>query len=55
VTDRFELKVSPDAPEDVYELIVGLYNSETIKRLYVPSGVNTVVLGKIQVGSRQGM
>jgi hypothetical protein len=55
VTDRFDLTVSPDAPGDIYELVVGLYNSETVKRLYVPNGLNFVVLGKIQVGSDQGM
>jgi len=49
VTDRFELHISPDAPVDRYELLVGLYESKTIKRLKLSNGLDFVVLGKIDV------
>jgi len=49
VADEFDLRVSPDAPEDSYELIVGLYESATIERLSLPTGLDFVVLGKIAV------
>ncbi|MGB9880845.1 MAG: glycosyltransferase family 39 protein, partial [Anaerolineae bacterium] len=49
ITEVFELPVSPDAPEDDYQLIVGLYESATIQRLPLPNGLNFVVLGQIAV------
>jgi len=49
VMDIFDLQISPDAPEDNYDLVVGLYESRTVKRLALPSGVDFVVLGKIDV------
>nr|MBC7246133.1 hypothetical protein [Chloroflexota bacterium] len=52
VTDSFELRISPDAPEDNYQLIVGLYESATIRRLALPSGVDFAVLGQIDVRNR---
>jgi hypothetical protein len=52
VTDVFDLRVSPDAPLDTYQLIVGLYNSATVKRLKLPTGFDFVVLGQIEVGGR---
>jgi hypothetical protein len=52
VTDAFDLRVSPDAPLDSYQLIVGLYDSATVKRLKLPSGTDFVVLGQIEVGAR---
>ena len=52
VTDQFGLPISPDAPEDSYELVVGLYDSATIKRLKLPDGTDFVVLGKVEVKAR---
>lgn len=52
ITDAFELPISPDAPEDDYQLIVGLYESATIQRLELPNGLNFVVLGQIAVKRR---
>lgn len=49
ITDAFELHISPDAPEDNYQLIVGLYESTTIRRLPLPNGLDFVVLGQIAV------
>jgi hypothetical protein len=49
VTDIFDLQISPDAPEDSYDLVVGLYESKTVTRLALPTGVDFVVLGKIEV------
>jgi hypothetical protein len=49
VTDIFDLQISPDAPEDSYDLVIGLYESETVTRLALPSGRDFVVLGKIEV------
>ena len=52
VTDQFELPISPDAPEDSYGLVVGLYDLATIKRLKLPNGTDFVVLGKVEVKGR---
>jgi hypothetical protein len=49
VLDVFDLQISSDAPEDSYDLVVGLYESRTVTRLALPSGVDFVVLGKIEV------
>ena len=49
VTDIFDLQISPDAPADSYDLVVGLYDSKTVTRLALPSGLDYVVLGKIEV------
>jgi len=49
VTDIFDLQISPDAPADSYDLVVGLYDSKTVTRLALPSGLDYVVLGKIDV------
>jgi 4-amino-4-deoxy-L-arabinose transferase-like glycosyltransferase len=49
VEDAFEVHVSPDAPEDTYELLIGLYDSATVQRLGLPNGLNVVVLGRIAV------
>jgi len=49
VTETFDLKVSPDAPSDSYQLIVGLYHSVTVTRLKLASGLDYVVLGQIDV------
>jgi hypothetical protein len=51
VMDEFDLRIYPDAPEDIYELIVGLYESATVERLTLPTGSDHVVLGKIAVRS----
>jgi 4-amino-4-deoxy-L-arabinose transferase-like glycosyltransferase len=51
VMDEFDLRIYPDAPEDIYELIVGLYESATIERLSLPTGADSIVLGKIAVRS----
>jgi hypothetical protein len=52
VTDAFDLRVSPDAPTDSYQLIVGLYDSATVKRLKLSTGLDYIVLGQIDVGGR---
>ncbi len=52
VTDKSDLRISQDAPHDSYELVVGLYESATIKRLSLPDGLDFVVLGKIDVKSK---
>lgn len=52
VTDKFELAISPDAPKDSYDLVVGIYHSATIKRLKLPDGTDFVVLGKVEVEGR---
>ena len=52
VTDKFELAISPDAPPDSYDLVVGIYHSATIKRLKLPDGIDFVVLGKVEVKER---
>ncbi|MEM4723447.1 MAG: glycosyltransferase family 39 protein [Candidatus Hadarchaeum sp.] len=49
ITDAFELHISPDAPEDNYQLVVGLYESATIRRLPLPDGLDFVVIGQIAV------
>jgi len=49
VMDIFDLQTSPHAPEDNYDLVVGLYESQSVERLALPSGVDYVVLGKIEV------
>ena len=49
VTDTFELQVRADAPEDSYQLVVGLYETATVQRLKLPSGLDVVVLGRIDV------
>ena len=49
VSDKFDLRISPDAPDDSYELVVGLYESATVTRLSLPNGLDFVVLGKIEV------
>jgi len=49
VLEEFDLQVSPDAPEDSYELVVGLYDSATITRLGMPNGLDFVVLGKVDI------
>jgi hypothetical protein len=49
VTETFELRIGADAPEDSYQLVVGLYESATVQRLKLPSGLNFVVLGQIDV------
>lgn len=49
VMDVFDLQISPDAPEDSYDLVVGLYESKTVTRLGLPSGVDFVVLGKVEI------
>jgi len=49
VTDRFDVDVSPDAPPDVYDLTVGLYDPKTMKRLPLPEGRDFVVLAKVAV------
>ena len=50
VMDEFALPVFPDAPQDTYELIVGLYQSATIERLRLADGTDFAVLGRILVG-----
>lgn len=52
VTDAFELLIFPDAPEDNYQLIIGLYESATIRRLALPNGSDFVVLGQVEVRNR---
>jgi len=49
VTDEFDLHIWPDAPEDNYQLIVGLYEPTTIRRLYLDTGLDFLVLGQIAV------
>jgi hypothetical protein len=52
VTETFDLRVSPDAPVDSYQLIVGLYDSATVKRLKLSTGLDYIVLGQIEVGGQ---
>jgi hypothetical protein len=49
VTETFELRIGADAPEDNYQLVVGLYESATVRRLKLPSGLDFVALGQISV------
>ncbi len=52
VVDEFEVDLSPDAPDGIYELAMGLYRPATVKRLKLADGTDTVVLGKIAVRSQ---
>jgi hypothetical protein len=49
VMDEFALPVFPGAPQDTYELIVGLYRSTTVERLRLADGTDRAVLGRIVV------
>jgi hypothetical protein len=49
IVDEFQLTVSPDAPADVYDLVVGLYDSATVGRLKLPDRTDTLRLGRIVV------
>jgi hypothetical protein len=49
IVDEFQLSVSPDAPADVYDLVVGLYDSATVDRLELPDRTDTLRLGRIVV------
>lgn len=49
VTETFELQLGADAPQDSYQLVVGLYESATVRRLSLPDGLDFVVLGQIEV------
>ncbi len=52
IVDEFELKVSADAPNDVYELVGGLYRESTVVRLGLPDGTDTLLLGHIVVSRK---
>jgi hypothetical protein len=49
LTETLELQIGADAPEDSYQLVVGLYESATVRRLRLPDGLDFVVLGQIDV------
>jgi len=49
LTETLELRIGADAPEGSYQLVAGLYESATIRRLRLPDGPDFVVLGQIDV------
>jgi hypothetical protein len=44
VQDRYELQIDVDGPREGYQLVVGLYDSETEERLRLPDGTTEVIL-----------
>nr|NIO69235.1 hypothetical protein [Anaerolineae bacterium] len=44
VQDRYELQIDVAGPREGYQLVVGLYDSETEERLRLPDGTTEVIL-----------
>lgn len=49
VTETFELPISAEGAPDRYTLTIGLYELQTMTRLRLSQGGDTVILGQIQV------
>ncbi|MFN2285611.1 MAG: glycosyltransferase family 39 protein [Anaerolineae bacterium] len=50
VYDEHTLTVSPDASPGIVQLYVGMYDVETLDRIYIPEGIgNALPLGKIEI------
>jgi hypothetical protein len=46
VQDRYELQIDMAGPREGYQLVVGMYASETGERLELPDGTTEVILSE---------
>jgi hypothetical protein len=49
IPDSHQLNLPPDLPAGVYTLQVGLYDVQTLKRLILPDGSDTYMIGQFQI------
>jgi hypothetical protein len=49
VVDDYAFQIQPDAPPGIYRLIVGLYHTDTLKRVSLQTNVDFVEAATIQV------